>query len=119
MRNVYFPADITITQNFLNNEGKLFLGDRVSIGPKCIFVITAHPNFSLIRQQVEEKSQFIRIENDAWIGVAAILLPGITVHEGAIVGAGAIVTKDVPAHSIVVGNPARVIRFLDSAEQIG
>ena len=53
------------------------------------------------------------IEDDAWIGAGAIILPGVTIHKGAIVGAGSVVTKDVPPYSIVAGNPARVIRQID------
>ena len=53
----------------------------------------------------------IRIEDDVWIGHGAIILHGVTVHSGAVVAAGSIVTKDVPARSIVGGNPARLIRY--------
>lgn len=110
---VYFPADITITQNFTGERGRMELGDRVSIGPKCTFILMSHPNSSQIRKYIRWKPAFIKIENDVWIGAGAIVLPGITIGEGAIVGAGAVVTKDVPAHAVVAGNPARVIRYLE------
>ena len=57
-------------------------------------------------------SKPIRICNDAWIGMNAIILKGVTVGEGAIVGAGSVVTKDVPPWTVVAGNPARVIKYL-------
>ena len=114
--DVYFPADLTITQNFTGDRGSLFLGDRVSIGPKCVFIIMSHPNYSMIRDSIKSKPSFIRIENDVWVGAAAIILPGVTIHEGAVVGAGAVVTKDVPAHAVVAGNPAKVLRFLTDKE---
>jgi maltose O-acetyltransferase len=50
-----------------------------------------------------------------WIGARVIVLPGVTIGKGAIIGAGAVVTKDVPAYAICVGNPARVIRFRDAS----
>ena len=112
-KSVYFPADLTITQNFAGNRGSLSIGDRVSIGPKCILIVMAHPNSSAIRSALQRKPAFIHIEDDAWIGAAVVILPGITIHQGAIVGAGSVVTKDVPAHAIVAGNPARIIRYLD------
>jgi hypothetical protein len=58
------------------------------------------------------------VGNDVWIGHGAILLRGITVGNGAVIGAGAVVTKDVPSYAIVAGNPARVLRMRFSAELI-
>lgn len=109
---VYFPSDIVITQNFVKYRGKLYLGDRVSIGPRVTLVLSSHPNASLIKGAVKEKKAEIRIGDDAWIGAGSIILPGITVGEGAVVGAGSVVTKDVPARTVVVGNPARIIKTL-------
>lgn len=112
--SVYFASDITITQDFTGKRGTLSVGDRVSIGPKCIFIIVSHPNSSYIKKgQITYKPAFITIEQDAWIGAGAIILPGVTIHEGAIIGAGAVVTKDVPAFAVVAGNPARVLYYLD------
>ena len=64
----------------------------------------------MCRQGFQSVRQVI-IEDDVWIGGNAIILPGVHVHTGAILGAGAVVTKDVPPYAIVGGNPARVIRF--------
>ena len=58
-------------------------------------------------------SKPIKICNDAWIGMNVIVLKGVTIGEGAIVGAGSVVTKDVPAWSVVAGNPACIIKYLD------
>ena len=55
----------------------------------------------------------IRIGDDVWIGAGAIILPGVTIGEGAVVGAGAVVTKDIPPFAIVVGNPAKIIRYIE------
>lgn len=113
-KDVYFPSDLTITQNFVNQPYHLFLGDRVSIAPKCIFILMSHPNSSNIRNLAPQHGGDIVIEEDAWIGAGAIILPNIHIGEGAIVGAGSVVTKDVPAHAIVAGNPAKLIRMIDA-----
>lgn len=111
--NVYFPADLVLTQTFVKDRGLLVLGNRVSIGPGCIFILASHPNASKVRQDIKNKTNEIHLQDDVWIGAGAVILPGVTVGEGAIVGAGAVVTKDVEAHSVVAGNPAKVIKLLD------
>ncbi|MDE6498662.1 MAG: hypothetical protein K2L21_08380 [Muribaculaceae bacterium] len=64
----------------------------------------ANKNWEVVR------SKPIRIEDDAWIGMNCIILKGVTIGEGAIVGAGSVVTRDVPAWTVVAGNPARVVK---------
>jgi acetyltransferase-like isoleucine patch superfamily enzyme len=108
-KNVYFPGDLIITQNFTGDRGKLIIGDNVSIGPRCTLVLFSHPNFSQIRNQLTEKKREIIIEKNAWIGAGVIVLQGIKIGEGAIVAAGAVVTKDVAPYTIVAGVPAKKI----------
>lgn len=110
--NVYFPADIKISQVFVRNRGRLTLGDRVSVGPGVIFVLNSGANNSRVRSKIQEKEPFILVGQDAWIGAGAIVLPGITIGEGAVVGAGSVVTKDVAPFTVVAGNPAHIIRKL-------
>jgi acetyltransferase-like isoleucine patch superfamily enzyme len=62
-----------------------------------------------LRAETARTAAPITIENDVWLGANVTVLPGVTIHEGAIVGAGAVVTKDVPAHTTVAGVPARPI----------
>lgn len=85
--------------------------------------LTVHPfahlaSFGLVEESGEHDKRIIRIGNDVWIGANACILPGVTIGDGAVVGAGAIVTKDIPPFAIVVGNPARVIKYRFSEEQI-
>ena len=113
---VYLPSDITITQNFFGERGQLSLGDRVSIAPKCAFILMSHPNNSHIRQHIKTKPAIITVGHDVWIGTGAIILPSVTIGEGAIIGAGAVVTKDVPSFAVVGGNPARILKYLEIPE---
>lgn len=94
------------------NRGQLTLGERVSIGPRCVLVVAAHPNASKVRDLIRAKERRITIGNDAWLGAGVIVLPEVTIGEGAIIGAGSVVTKDIPAHSVAVGSPARVIKHV-------
>lgn len=112
-QNVYLPADLNMTQLFVYYRGDLVIGDRVSIGPGVILLLSSWPNSSKVSKQLRCPEYFIHIGDDAWIGAGAIIMPGITIGEGAVVGAGAVVTHDVPAHTVVVGNPARILKKLE------
>ena len=95
-------------------SGSLTLGDDVMMGPDVMVFAVNHAFDRLdvpMRQQGDADEQPVRIEDDVWIGARVILLPGVTVGTGAIVAAGSVVTKSVPAWAIVGGNPARVIRY--------
>ena len=69
-----------------------------------------------MRKIIPEKERQITIKNDAWLGADVIFLQGVTIGEYAIVGAGAVVTKDIPPYSIAVGNPARVIKTINKSQ---
>jgi len=87
------------------------IGDDVFIGPNATFSNDLYPR----SKQYPEKFQGVTIHNGASIGANATLLPGVTVGEKAMVGAGAVVTKDVPSCAVVVGNPAKIVRYLDDS----
>jgi acetyltransferase-like isoleucine patch superfamily enzyme len=86
------------------------IGNDVFIGPNATFSNDLYPR----SKQYPEKFQGVTIHNGASIGANATLLPGITIGERALVGAGAVVTKDIPALAVVVGNPARIIRYINA-----
>jgi maltose O-acetyltransferase len=81
-------------------------GSDVSIGPEATILTLGHDPQS---PEFEDRGGDVTIGDRVWIGYRAIVLPGVTIGEGAVVGAGAVVTKNVDAFSIVAGNPARVI----------
>jgi maltose O-acetyltransferase len=90
------------------------------MGPDVMIISRGH-NFSRLdipmMSQGDSDPKLVVFENDVWIGARAIILPGVHIGQGAIVGAGAVVTKDVPPYAIVGGNPAKVIKSRRS-EQI-
>ena len=86
------------------------IGDDVQIGPNVQLLTPTHPLDADVRRAKWEGGQPIVIEANAWLGGGVIVLPGRTIGADAIVGAGAVVTKDVPAGAVVAGNPARPIR---------
>lgn len=112
-QNVYFPADLIITRNYVYDRGDLIIEDNVAIGPRCTLVLVSHPNFSELHDKIELKPNTIKIGKNAWLGAGVIVMPGVDIGEGSIVGAGSVVTKNVPANSVVFGVPAVKIRDIE------
>jgi len=98
---------VTIKSGVYLWEG-ITIADDVFLGPQATFTNDRFP-----RSRQPFHCEGIVVQTGASIGAGAVILPGVTVGEGAMVGAGAVVVKDVPARTVVVGNPARVVRRLD------
>ena len=86
---------------------KILLGNYVVINDGCVLLTASHDINSSDWQQIRAP---IIIEDYAWIATNSIILPGITIGYAAVVGAGAVVTKNVPAYQVVAGNPARIVK---------
>lgn len=110
-RDVYIADGLMIVEE-LSGPEQLTIGDRVSMAPRVMLVLSSHPNASRIRAFAPTARGDITIEDDAWIGACAIILPGVTIGRGAVVGAGSVVTADVPPLTIVAGQPAKPVRKL-------
>jgi acetyltransferase-like isoleucine patch superfamily enzyme len=110
--SVFLGAELHITDSLHSGSCSLTIGDRVAIAPRVMIIISSHPNRSRLLADVGAVKGQVTICDDAWIGAGAILLPNVTVGERAIVAAGSIVTKDVPPHTVVGGNPARTLKSL-------
>lgn len=93
--------------------GKVVIGNNVMMAPDCIIYVRNHESSRLDIPMCEQGSTEERpvvIGNDVWIGGRVIILPGVKIGDGAIIGAGSVVTKDVSEYDVVAGNPARVIK---------
>ena len=95
-------------------HGPLSIGDNVMMGPDVCIFVTNHMfdriDIPMNTQGFSEEKPVV-IGNDVWIGARVIILPGVRVGNGAIIGAGAVVTHDVPDYAIVGGNPARILKM--------
>lgn len=98
------------------NNAMVKLGDNVLVGPKVSFYTAVHPIDAKQREQWLVYAKPITVEDNVWIGGSATILGGVTIGKNAIVGAGAVVTKDVEPNTIVVGNPARVLRKITAED---
>lgn len=115
-----YGYNIELGRNFYANHnciildaGKVSMGDDVLLGPAVQIYTVTHPLNAKQRKTGLEQAKAIVIGNSVWIGGGAIILPGLRIGEGAVIAAGAVVTKDVPAYTLVAGTPATVIKQLD------
>lgn len=111
-RDVYIADGLMIVEELADRDN-VVIGDRVSIAPRVTIVTSSHPNNSRIRPFAPVASGRVVIEDDAWIGAGAILLPGVRIGRGAVVGALSVVTGDVGEFTIVAGQPAAPLRRLE------
>lgn len=101
-------------------RGPLDIGDNVMMGPDVVILTNSH-NFGRtdipMNAQGHAAPKKVSIGNDVWIGTRVIILPGVTVGNGVIIGAGAVVTKDIPDMAVVGGCPAKLIKFRDNRSE--
>ncbi|KIX90698.1 hypothetical protein TP70_06140 [Staphylococcus microti] len=118
---IYFDygTNISVGDNFYVNANSTWLdaatitiGNNVKIGPNVQLITINHPLDPDERRTGIEYAAPIVVEDDVWIGAGVIILPGITIGQGATIAAGSIVTKNVPARTVVGGNPAKMIKQL-------
>jgi acetyltransferase-like isoleucine patch superfamily enzyme len=109
---VYIGEDFIIIDDLGDTKSilRLNIGDRVAVSPRVTFVMHTQPNESRIVPYVNSHKGSITIESDAWIGTGSVILPNVTIGEGAVVGANSVVTKSVAPYTVVGGVPARKIK---------
>jgi len=114
-----YGSNIILGNNVFVNFNCVFLdvalitiGNGVQMGPQVQLYTAAHPLAWDKRRAGQEYGKPITIGDDVWIGGSAVICPGVTVGEKSVIGAGAVVTKDVPAGVVVAGNPAKMIKQL-------
>ena len=104
----------------IRGQGGVTIGDRVYTSPMTQIIAVNHvfddPGKPFVEQGITAKG--ITIEDDVWLGAACVVTDGVTIGRGSVIAAGAVVTDDVPPHTVVAGVPARVIREIDGSQNV-
>ncbi len=111
-KNVYANFNLTLV-----DDTHVYIGDSVMIGPNVTITAAGHPIDPDLRRQVMQYNFPVRIEENVWIGAGAILLPGVTVGKNSVIGAGSVVTRDIPPNVVALGTPCRVLREIGPRDQ--
>lgn len=103
--NVYANFNLTMV-----DDTHIYVGDNTMLGPNVVLASAGHPILPELREQAYQYNAPVHIGKNCWLGAGVIVLPGVTVEDNSVIGAGSVVTKDIPANVIAVGNPCKVLR---------
>lgn len=120
-----YGYNISVGKNFYSNHNlvildcaKVSFGDNVFIAPNCGFYTAGHPLEASERNKGLEYARPITVGDNVWFGANVSVLPGVTIGDNCVIGAGSVVNKDIPANSLAVGNPCKVIRTIDNGTDL-
>ncbi len=115
-----YGYNIRLGENFYANHNLVILdcaevsfGDNAFIGPNCSFYTAGHPLDAKQRNEGLEYARTIKVGDNVWFGGNVVVLPGVTIGNNAVIGAGSVVTKDIPDHAVAVGNPCNVVKMIE------
>ena len=101
----------------LVDDTHIYVGDETLFGPNVVIATARHPLDPELRRKGLQSNAPVRIGRNCWIGAGALIMPGVSIGDNTVVGAGSVVTRDLPANVLAVGNPCRVLRSLDGEEK--
>lgn len=111
-KGVYANFNLTLV-----DDTHIYVGDYTMIGPNVTMATAGHPILPELREQGYQYNAPIHIGKNCWLGAGVIILPGVTIGDNVVVGAGSIVTKDLPDNVIAVGNPCKVLREVNEHDK--
>ena len=116
--HVHFGSGIYVNSNLtLVDDGHIYVGDKVMFGPNVIISTASHPVNPELRARGLQYNKDVTIEENAWIGAGVIILAGIRIGKNSVIGAGSVVTHDIPDNVIAVGNPCRILREISERDR--
>lgn len=113
-KNVHFGNGVYANFNLtMVDDCDIFVGNNVMFGPNVTVSAGTHPIHPELRSKQAQYNIPIHIGNNVWIGANSVILPGVNIGDNSVIGAGSIVTKDIPSNVVAVGNPCRVLREIN------
>lgn len=117
-KHVHFGKGVYANFNFTAvDDTHIFVGDYTMFGPNVILATAGHPILPELREKAYQYNMPIHIGKNCWLGAGVIVLPGISIGDNSVIGAGSIVTKDIPSNVVAVGNPCRVLRQINEHDR--
>ena len=110
---VYANFNLTLV-----DDSHIYIGDYSMLGPNVVIATAGHPINPELRQRVTQYNADVHIGKNVWLGAGVIVMPGVTIGDNSVIGAGSIVTKDIPSNGVAFGNPCRVVREIGERDKI-
>lgn len=110
--NVYANFNLTMV-----DDTHIYVGDNTMFGPNVTIATAGHPILPELREKAYQYNAPVHIGKNYWLGAGVIVLPGITIGDNVVIGAGSIVTKDIPSNVVAVGNPCKVLRPVNDRDK--
>lgn len=118
-KHVHFGKGVYANFNLtLVDDTHIYVGDHTMIGPNVTLATAGHPILPALREEVYQFNLPVRIGRSCWLGARVIVLPGVTIGDNTVVGAGSVVTRDLPAGVVAAGNPCRVLREIGERDRL-
>ena len=116
--NVHFGKNVYANFNLtLVDDTHIYVGDYTMLGPNVTLATAGHPIYPPLREKGYQYNIPVHIGRNCWLGAGVIVMPGVTIGDNTVIGAGSIVTKDIPANVVAVGNPCRVLRPISDRDR--
>ena len=117
-RHVHFGKGVYANFNLtLVDDTHIYVGDYTMLGPNVVLATAGHPILPELRPLAYQYNMPIHIGKNCWLGAGVVVLPGVTIGDNTVIGAGSIVTKDIPANVVAVGNPCRILREINDHDK--
>ena len=117
-KHVHFGKCVYANFNFTAvDDTHIYVGDYTLFGPNLILATAGHPILPKLRQEAYQYNMPVHIGKNCWLGAGVIVLPGVTIGDNTVIGAGSVVTKDIPSNVVAVGNPCRVLREINEHDK--
>ena len=117
--HVHFGTGVYANFNLtLVDDTHIYVGDYTMFGPNVVLATAGHPITPELRKRGYQYNAPIHIGNNCWLGTGVLVMPGITIGDNVIIGAGSVVTRDIPPYSLAAGNPCRVIRKITEKDHM-
>ena len=104
-KNIYANYNLTLV-----DDTHIYVGDCTMFGPNVTVATAGHPILPELREKGYQYNMPVRIGKNCWLGAGVVVLPGVTIGDNVVIGAGSVVTRDLPSNVVAVGNPCRVLR---------
>lgn len=99
------------------DDTHIYVGDYTMFGPNVVIATAGHPILPELRERVYQYNAPVRVGRNCWLGVGVIVVPGVTIGDNTVVGAGSVVTKDLPANVVAAGNPCKILREINERDR--